>query len=132
MFADKIVLITEYEGITSSFARRFAEAGARVIVLTSELESSEAIADELGTSSAALYVDRTNDVDISNVMDAVRQWHGRIDVLVTAANGGYLDAPARAALPLLAHGGSIIVCLFSAIIINDAMVQDCPAMSEIR
>jgi NAD(P)-dependent dehydrogenase (short-subunit alcohol dehydrogenase family) len=88
-FTDKVVLITGGAGaIGSAAARRFAEEGARLVILDRDRDRSAALVEELGRSGSkalavAADVGAENEVDAA-VAEAVGRF-GRLDVLFNNA-----------------------------------------------
>jgi NAD(P)-dependent dehydrogenase (short-subunit alcohol dehydrogenase family) len=95
-FEKKVVLITgAANGIGKACVLRFAQEGAFVACLDVTDKLNEATAQEardLGTEALALHCDVTSNADIKNVVSAVMDKWGRIDVLVGSA-GIYTGAP---------------------------------------
>nr|WP_309224157.1 MULTISPECIES: SDR family oxidoreductase [unclassified Mycobacteroides] len=66
-------------------ARIFAEDGAFVAVTDLRLEDAQAVADELGECAAAWALDVTDDAQISNVVAAIAEHFGRLDIVINNA-----------------------------------------------
>lgn len=85
----KIALITgASRGIGESIARLLAEQGAHVIVSSRKIDGCQAVADSIvadGGSAEALACHVGNMDDIGNTFAAIRENHGRLDILVNNA-----------------------------------------------
>ena len=84
-FSGRVVLVTGgASGMGAASARRFAAAGATVVILDRNADGAAAVAEEIGGSAPVV-----GDVsDLSFCADAVQtvvDRHGRLDVLVNAA-----------------------------------------------
>jgi len=88
-FADRAVAVTGAgNGIGRACARRFAEAGAAVVVVDRDGEAARAVASELaaeGARASAVEVDVADAAAGARVAAHARAQHGRLDVLVNAA-----------------------------------------------
>ena len=92
IFAGKVVLVTGAgHGIGKGIARRFAQAGAKVVVhYYTSLDEAKALVEEIanqGGQSAALQADLTQEQAISQLFTQIGTIFGRLDVLVN--NAGY-------------------------------------------
>ncbi|OYO13152.1 SDR family NAD(P)-dependent oxidoreductase [Enemella evansiae] len=84
-FADRVVLITGgASGIGAETARRFAAAGARVLIADLDQEAAERLAAEL-PGAAAYQVDVADADSVEALRTAVEQDLGRLDVLLHGA-----------------------------------------------
>lgn len=84
-FDDRVVLITGgASGIGAETARRFAAAGARVVIADLDLGAAQRLADEL-PGGLAYQVDVADADSVDALRDAVQQQPGRLDVLVHGA-----------------------------------------------
>jgi NAD(P)-dependent dehydrogenase (short-subunit alcohol dehydrogenase family) len=75
-------------GIGRAVAAGLAEAGASVIIAGRRREVAEAAAAELrseGLTAEAMEVDVTKPGDIAKLFEAIRERHGRLEILVTSA-----------------------------------------------
>lgn len=89
---DKIVLVTgASSGIGEATARRLAADGHHVVLAARRIDRLDAVATELvgaGHRAEARRLDVTDRADVRDVVDAVVDDHGRIDVVV--ANAGVM------------------------------------------
>jgi NAD(P)-dependent dehydrogenase (short-subunit alcohol dehydrogenase family) len=131
-FTDKIALVIGgNSGIGRAIAVGLAREGAHVFITGREPATLAQVQAELGPSATALRADMADPASLDPVVDAIRERHGRLDVLmVNAGVGGF--APVRAvtpelwdsihavnlrgaffatqrSLPLLGRGGSIVI-----------------------
>ena len=87
-------------GIGRALALRFAEEGARAVVVADlEQERAQAVADEIGDRGLAIACDVADHVQVTELIDAAREHAGGIDVF--CANAGIAtglgeDAPDEA------------------------------------
>lgn len=75
-------------GIGRAVAAGLAEAGAKVIIAGRRAEVAETSAAELrakGMTAEAMAVDVTSLGDITKLFEAIRERHGRLEILVTSA-----------------------------------------------
>jgi ketoreductase RED2 len=89
-FAGKVVVVTgSSSGIGAAAARRFADEHATVVVNSAtSVEAGEAVADELrsaGARTSYVQCDVSDAAQRRQLVDAVIESHGRIDVLVNNA-----------------------------------------------
>ena len=83
---DKVCLVTGgASGIGAATVRRFVREGAQVMIADHNLQSAQALAQELGSSVAAMHCDVRIEAAVKAVADAVIQRWGRVDVLVNNA-----------------------------------------------
>ena len=131
-FTDKIVLVIGgNSGIGLASAKGFAAEGAQVIVTGRNRETLDAAVAEIGQGATAFQNDIADIESLAPVIDAIRDRHGRIDILfVNAGIGGFAGVrdvtPAlwdevhgvnlrgcffavQQALPLIGRGGSIVL-----------------------
>ncbi|MBA0048270.1 SDR family oxidoreductase [Mycobacteroides sp. LB1] len=84
--AGSAVLITgAASGMGQATARVFAEDGAFVAVTDLHLEDAQAVANEIGDSAAAWALDVTDNTQIAEVVAAVAERFGRLDIVVNNA-----------------------------------------------
>ena len=88
---DRVVIVTgaaDSGQLGHVIARRFLEAGARVVI-SARSDAVEAAAVELSPAGDvhAVRADLTNDGDIARLVDAARERFGRIDALINVAGG---------------------------------------------
>jgi NAD(P)-dependent dehydrogenase (short-subunit alcohol dehydrogenase family) len=85
----KIALVTgASRGIGESIARLLAEQGAHVIVSSRKIDDCKTVADSISTdggSAEALACHVGNMEDISNTFAAIKEKHGRLDILINNA-----------------------------------------------
>jgi len=89
---DKVAVVTGGAGgIGAAIARRFAEGGARAVVVADvNLERAQDVARECGAATAtAVRCDVSLEADVRALVETVRQRFGRIDVYVS--NAGILS-----------------------------------------
>jgi 3-oxoacyl-[acyl-carrier protein] reductase len=83
---DKVSIITGAgQGIGESYARRFANEGAKVVVADVNEEKGKAVAASIGGSAVFEKVDVSNEADTQRLAKAVVDRFGRIDVLINNA-----------------------------------------------
>jgi NAD(P)-dependent dehydrogenase (short-subunit alcohol dehydrogenase family) len=85
-FADKVVVVTGANGnVGQAVARRFAEAGAKVVLVGRRAEELEALSKELnGIVGAA---DVTDPASVDALIKQIESGHMRIDVLAHTVGG---------------------------------------------
>lgn len=89
----KVALVTGGAGVLGTpMCRALAQAGARVVVASRNLEKCQQLAAELGPQHFAIALDLSNEDNIRSVIDEVAQRAGRLDILV---NNGYSGPLAR-------------------------------------
>lgn len=128
----KVAVVTGgNSGIGLATAKEFAREGARVVITGRDARTLEEAARELGGEVLALRSDASSLADIDELFDAVRERHGRVDVLFVNAGigkfasleeteealfdqvmdinfkGAYFTV--KKALPLLSDGASVIL-----------------------
>ncbi|GAB2634674.1 SDR family NAD(P)-dependent oxidoreductase [Nocardia goodfellowii] len=131
-FHDKIALVTGgSSGMGSAAARRLVAEGAHVVVTGRDKARLDAIVAELGDRVLGVPGDVTNLTDLDNLVAAVRDRFGRLDVVFANAGIGAfqpLDAVTedefyrvvdsnfkgafftiQKSLPLLSDGGAIVI-----------------------
>lgn len=130
-FSDKVaVVLGGNSGIGLASARAFAQEGAKVVITGRDPRTLESARQEIGADTLALRSDMARLEDLDALQAAVRERHGRIDVLFVNAGVGVF-APVREvtperwdeihavnlrgaffaaqkALPLMGRGGSIV------------------------
>ena len=94
---DKVAVITgAASGFGEGMARRFAEEGAKVVVADLNGKGAERVADQIGPAAIPVSVDVSQKADIDEMVAAVIEAHGRIDIMVNNAgfthpNGDMLE-----------------------------------------
>ena len=91
-FSGKVAIVTgSGSGLGSGIARRFAEAGASVVVnYRSSAAGAQAVVDEiadLGGTATALQADVNQQADVMRLMNETIDAFGRLDILIN--NAGY-------------------------------------------
>ena len=88
---DKIVIVTGGGGgIGGAIVRRFAREGAKLAIADIDARSAKAVADELaaaGTDVSPIVADVTKKQSVGQMIQAVIERWGRIDILVNVAGG---------------------------------------------
>jgi NAD(P)-dependent dehydrogenase (short-subunit alcohol dehydrogenase family) len=131
-FEDKVVLVTGGStGLGLAIAQEFAGQGAHVVITGRRQEQLNAALADLGVRASAIAADVSKASDLAALFSQIKSTHGRIDVLVANAGMGEL-APlgeitealfdrvfntnvkgvtftVQGALPLMGHGGSIVI-----------------------
>jgi NAD(P)-dependent dehydrogenase (short-subunit alcohol dehydrogenase family) len=132
--ANKIALITGgSSGIGLATAKRFIAEGAQVVIAARRQEQLNDALAELGAEVLAVQADVSKLGDLDRLMSAIRERHGRLDIVFANAGGGdggpaplhlMTEATYEAAfgqnvksvlftvqksLPLLADGGAIVL-----------------------
>jgi NAD(P)-dependent dehydrogenase (short-subunit alcohol dehydrogenase family) len=130
-FEDKVALVIGgNSGIGRATAVAFAAEGARVVITGRDPKTLAEVATQIGAGTLAIRSDVADLASIDDVMQQVRDRHGRIDVLfVNAGIGTFATIPevtpeawdqvhdvnlrgcffaAQKALPLMGKGGSIV------------------------
>ncbi|MGE0155036.1 MAG: SDR family NAD(P)-dependent oxidoreductase [Reyranellaceae bacterium] len=112
---DKVVIVTGgSSGIGRAAARRFAEAGAKVIITGRRAEAlEEAASDHRGIS--ALVADAVAPQDAARTVAKVVETHGRLDVLVNNAGAG-------AILPLADATAERIESIFAVNVVGASLL----------
>jgi NAD(P)-dependent dehydrogenase (short-subunit alcohol dehydrogenase family) len=115
-FSDKVVLVIGgNSGIGLASAKAFAAEGATVIITGRNQETLDTAAAEIGDAATAYRSDIADIDSLDPVIAAIRDRHGRIDVLfVNAGIGGF--ATLREVTPALwdeVHGVNLRGCFFA-------------------
>ena len=83
---EKVAIITgAAQGIGESYARRFAQEGAKVVVADLNQEKGRAVAESIGGDAVFESVDVSNEEDTKRAAKAVADRFGRIDILLNNA-----------------------------------------------
>ena len=134
---NKVALITGgNSGIGLATAKLFQKGGAKVVITGRRHDVLQAAAKEIGGGTTGITNDTSNMADIDNLYQEVEKLHGKIDVLFLNAGvatfspieyvneemfdnqfninvkGLYFNV--QKALPLMKHGGSIILTTSAA------------------
>jgi NAD(P)-dependent dehydrogenase (short-subunit alcohol dehydrogenase family) len=130
--AGKIALVTGgTSGLGLATAKRFALEGAKVVVTGRRQAELDAAVKELGGGAFGVRGDVSSPADLDRLYAAIREKHGRLDVLFANAGGGafvplgaiteeHFDKyfginvkgtlfTVQKALPLMTAGGSIVI-----------------------
>ena len=131
-FAGKIVVITGgNSGIGLATARRFAQEGAQVVIIGRRQKALDEAIALIGHEALAIQGDVSKLSDLERIFSHIRQVKGKIDILFANAGLGELQPlgaiteesfdntfnvnvkgtlfTVQTALPLMSHGGSIIL-----------------------
>lgn len=88
--AGKVMIVTgASSGIGRSVARRFADEGAKLVLVARSADKLDALAKELGGDTLAVPTDLTDGAAIDAMMAATRQRFGEVDILFANA-GSYI------------------------------------------
>ncbi len=83
---DSTVLVTGgASGLGEGVVRRFAAAGARVLILDLNAERGAALASELGERTRFARADVADEAQVGAAVEAAREFGGRLDVAVNCA-----------------------------------------------
>lgn len=128
----KVALVTGgSSGIGLGIAKEFAALGAKVIITGRQDTKLEAAVKEIGSGAAAIKADMSDLNQLDALYAQIKSEHGNLDILVANAGGGII-APlgeiteaqydqtfdtnvkgvvftVQKALPLMGHGGSIVL-----------------------
>ena len=84
--ANKVAFITGgNSGIGLASARQFAEQGARVVILARSQEKADKALPGISGDATAVVGDVSDLKSLKSAFDAIREAHGRIDILMTSA-----------------------------------------------
>ena len=92
--ADKVAIVTGASSdIGKGIAKRFAEEGAKVILVARNLEGLEKARKEIGNtkSTASMSCDITNESQVMQTINQIMDTYGKIDILVN--NAGAINDP---------------------------------------
>ena len=85
---NKIILITgSSQGIGKACALTLAKNGAKVVLAARNLEKLKAVADECGPDAMPVACDATDPDAVDTLFAAIKERHGRLDVLFNNAGG---------------------------------------------
>lgn len=91
---DKVAIVTGASSdIGKGIAKRFAEEGAKVILVARKLEQLELARKEIGNeeSTASISCDLTNESQVMQSINQIMDTYGKIDILVN--NAGAINDP---------------------------------------
>jgi len=91
---DKVAIVTGASSdIGKGIAWRFAEEGAKVILVARNLEQLEATRNEIGNqeSTASISCDLTEESQVLQAVNQIMDTYGKIDILVN--NAGAINDP---------------------------------------
>ena len=92
--ADKVAIVTGAgSGFGSGIAQAFVAAGARVGVLDIDIDSAQAIAQDLGDNALAVQADVSDHDSFAQAIAATEAWAGPLDILVNNAGIGLTPTP---------------------------------------
>jgi NAD(P)-dependent dehydrogenase (short-subunit alcohol dehydrogenase family) len=96
---DKVAVVTGgASGIGAALCRRFAEEGARaVVVVDCNEDGAKAVAEEIG--GGAIGADVSVEADVINVVNETESRFGRIDLFCSNAGISSMDGPTAASAP---------------------------------
>jgi len=140
--AGKVVIITGASaGIGRATARRFAQAGAKVVVVARSEDKLSALAEELrgqGHEALSLRADMRDQSDVQRMVEETFRTYGRIDVVINNAGQGHAGAVGevsssdflciielnvfgpvyaiQAAVPLMRQGGGGLIINISSMV----------------
>ncbi|MCZ6632330.1 MAG: SDR family NAD(P)-dependent oxidoreductase [bacterium] len=83
------------QGIGRAIAERLARAGARVAVSDLNLKAAQATASEIGTSATAIQADVSKAAEVDQMVHALLEQWGRIDILINNAGIVGRDVPVK-------------------------------------
>jgi NAD(P)-dependent dehydrogenase (short-subunit alcohol dehydrogenase family) len=90
----KVAIVTGgASGIGEGTVRLFASEGARVVIADVQDARGEKLAEELGTSTAFLHTDVSQEADISEAVDYAVRKFGRLDTMFNNAGFGGVSGP---------------------------------------
>ena len=92
--ADKVAIVTGASSdIGKGIAKRFAEEGAKVVLIARNLEGLEKARKEIGheKSTASMSCDLTNESQVMQTINQIMDTYGKIDILVN--NAGAINDP---------------------------------------
>ncbi|GIH19705.1 SDR family NAD(P)-dependent oxidoreductase [Rugosimonospora africana] len=122
MSTTKIALVTgANRGIGAAIAEGLAERGMTVIVGARDARSSERVAGRFG--GRAVPLDVTDDTSVRDAVASVRQWYGRVDVLVNNAGiSGGATGQAPGEVDLAVVRGVFETNLFGVVRVTEAFL----------
>ncbi|MDB5053839.1 MAG: family oxidoreductase, partial [Bacilli bacterium] len=99
LLKDKVVLITGGgTGLGRAMGERFLELGAKLAITSRREEVLEKAAQEMGTEGKEVFYkccDVRDPAQITELVDAVEQHYGSIDVLINNAAGNFISPTER-------------------------------------
>ncbi|GAC1045517.1 SDR family NAD(P)-dependent oxidoreductase [Rhizobium sp. No.120] len=97
-FDGKSIIITGGSlGMGRACAERFANAGAKVLIVSNDAQSTDLAAKEIGGKTSSFVGDVRNAADMRNAVELAATRHGGVDILVCSAGvqryGTVVDTP---------------------------------------
>jgi len=91
----KVAVVTgAASGIGEGSARRFVEAGARVVLADIDDDAGQALVEDLGSDAASyIHTDVTVEADVANAVAHASTHFGRLDAVFNNAGAGGASAP---------------------------------------
>ena len=91
---NKIAIITGAgSGFGKGIAIRFAEEGAKVVIVDINLDSAEKVAMEIGKNALAIKCDVSQDGDVASLFEQTLEQFGSADILVNNAGTTHRNKP---------------------------------------
>lgn len=85
----KVAIVTGGgSGIGAEIASEFVAAGAQVIITGRRQAMLDAVANKIGNACTSVQMDVSKAADVKRLFDAVREQHGRLDIIVANAGAG--------------------------------------------
>ena len=94
LLKDKVIFLTGgSKGIGFECAKKYAEAGAKVMIVSNDAPSLATALSELGETHRAVFCDISNAEDVANAIDYTLQTYGKIDVIHNNAGIAHPSKP---------------------------------------
>lgn len=91
---NKVALVTGAgSGIGLAIAERFAQEGARIVVVDWNADAAKAAAAKLGDSAIAVQADVTKTADVQRTIDEGVKAFGKVDILINNAGTSHEKGP---------------------------------------